>query len=184
MQRLVLTYGLIGGAVLAAIFAATFPFKDQIGLDNSAYVGYTSMVAAFLMVYFGVKAHRDTTGGPLSFGQALTVGLLISLVITACYVVTWEIAYRFFMPGFMQEYAAHVLEQARAAGATEAELARQSKEMTDFLTMYENPLIRAGITAIEPLPVALVFTLVTAGVLGRKGAPAGPAPQLSQEQSR
>lgn len=184
MPRIVLTYGLIGGAVLAAIFAATFPFKEQIGFDKGAIVGYTSMVAAFLMVYFGVKAHRDASGGAVTFGQALTVGLLISLVITVCYVVTWEIAYRFFMPGFMQEYAAYALEQARAGGATAAELAQQSKEMTDFLTTYEQPLVRAGITAIEPLPVALVFTLVTAGVLGRRGAPAATAARSSRELSQ
>lgn len=184
MQRIVLTYGLIGGAVLAALFLLAIPFQDQIGFDRAAFVGYTSMVAAFLMVYFGVKTYRDTLGAPLTFGRALTVGLLISLVITVCYVVTWEFAYRFLMPDFMKDYSAWALEQARASGASESELARQAKEMADFLTMYENPLVRAGITAIEPLPVAAVVALVTAAVFGRTAKTADSTASLSQEHSR
>ena len=73
-----------------------------------------------------------------------------------------------FMPDFLDKYTAYALEQARAAGATEAELAVKTKEMADFGEMYKNPLVNIAFTAIEPLPVGLVFTLVTAGVLGRK----------------
>jgi hypothetical protein len=34
--------------------------------------------------------------------------------------------------------------------------------------MYQNPAINAAITFLEPLPVALVLTLVSAGVLSRR----------------
>ena len=40
--------------------------------------------------------------------------------------------------------------------------------MAEFGEMYKNPLVNIAFTAIEPLPVGLVFTLVTAGVFGRK----------------
>ena len=173
MRRLVLTYGLIGGAVLAAVFIATFQFKELIGFDRGALVGYASMVMAFLMVYFGVRSYRDTVaGGTVTVVEALKVGLLISTVITACYVVAWEIAYYVFMPDFMDQYAAYAIEQARAAGATEEEVARKTKEMADFITMYRNPLVNIAFTVLEPLPVAVVFTLVTAGILGRRRAAA------------
>ena len=37
-----------------------------------------------------------------------------------------------------------------------------------YAVMYGNPLINAALTFLEPLPVALVVALVSAGVLSRK----------------
>jgi hypothetical protein len=34
--------------------------------------------------------------------------------------------------------------------------------------MYKNPLVNIAFTFLEPLPVGIVFTLVTAGVMSRK----------------
>jgi len=169
MRKTVLTFGFIAGAVMAAMMAIALPFQDQIGFDRGVYVGYTSMVLAFLMVFFGVKSYRDNVaGGHVTFGQAFKVGLLISLVATACYVVSWQVIYYGFMPDFLDNYTASALEQARQSGANEAQLARQTKEMADFIEMYKNPLVNIAFTVIEPLPVGLVFALVAAGVFGRR----------------
>ena len=71
MRKIVLTYGLIAGAILAAMMFATLPFEDRIGFDKAAVIGYTTMVAAFLMVFFGVRSYRDrVAGGSLSFGRS------------------------------------------------------------------------------------------------------------------
>ncbi len=171
MQRIVLTFGLIGGGVLAVLMFATLPFQDQIGFDRGALVGYTTMVLAFLMVYVGVRSYRDTAGGAITFGRAFQVGLLISLVITACYVAVWQVMYYGFMPDFFDKYIAFALEKARQGGASEADLARQAKDLRDFAVMYQNPLVNIAFSLLEPLPVGLVFTLVTAGVLGRRTGP-------------
>ena len=169
MKKIVLTFGLFAGAVMAAFMFATLPFQDQIGFDRGVLVGYTSMVLAFLMVFFGVKSYRDNVaGGQVTFGRAFKVGLLITLVATACYVVAWQVLYYGFMPVFLEKYTAYALEQARQSGATESELASQAKEMAEFGEMYQNPLVNIAFTVIEPLPIGLVFTLVTAGVFGRR----------------
>lgn len=171
MQTPVLRFGLAGGAALAAMMAATVPFADTIGFDRGAIVGYATMVLAFLMVYFGVRSYRDTVaGGTLTFGRAVTVGLLISLVITVCYAAAWQVIYYGFMPDFLEKYTAYALEKARQGGATEAELAQQARDLADFAVMYRNPLVNVAFTLLEPLPVGLVFTLVTAGVLRREPA--------------
>lgn len=171
MKKIVLTFGLLAGAVMAAFMFATMPFQEQIGFDRGVIVGYTSMVLAFLMVFFGVKSYRDNVaGGHVTFGRAFQVGLLITLVATACYVVAWQVLYYGFMPDFLETYTAYALEQARQAGATEIELANQAREMAEFGEMYKNPLVNIAFTAIEPMPVGLVFTLITAGVFGRRQA--------------
>ena len=169
MRKIALTYGLIAGAILSAMLLITIPFQDEIGFDRGAIVGYTTMVLAFLLIYFGVRAYRDgVAGGTVRFGRAFAVGALIALVASACYVATWEVIYFGFDSDFSAKYQAHVLERARAEGESEAAIARRKAEMEEFAKLYENPVINAAITFLEPLPVALVVALVSAGVLSRR----------------
>jgi hypothetical protein len=169
MKKTVWTFGLISGAVASALMAATLPFQDENGFDHSLIVGYTTMVVSFLLIYFGVRSYRDNiSGGTVGFGRALAVGALIGLIASACYVATWEVMYFKFMPDFMTKYGAHELEKARAGGASEAALAQKKAELDKFEKAYQNPAINAAYTIMEPLPVALIVALVTAGVLSRK----------------
>ncbi len=169
MRKIVLTFGLIAGAILSVMMLVTIPFQDQIGFDKGAIIGYTTMVLAFLMVFFGVKSYRDNlAGGSVSFGRAFKVGILITLVASVCYVATWQVIYYKIAPDFMDKYSAYAMEQAKASGATEVQIATQKKDMDEFMEMYKNPLVNIAFTFIEPLPVGIVFTLVTAGVLSRK----------------
>jgi hypothetical protein len=169
MRKIVLTYGLIAGVTLSAMLLVTLAFQEQIGFDQGAIVGYTSMVIAFLMVFFGVRSYRDNVaGGSVTFGRAFAVGLMIAVVASVCYVATWEIAYYQFVPDFGDKYAAYAIEKARQSGATDAEIATQVKEMAEFNERYKNPLVNIAITLLEPLPVGIAFALVTAGVLGRR----------------
>ena len=55
MRRIVLTFGLIAGAILSAMMLLTIPFHDQIGFDRSLIIGYTTMVLAFLMIFAGSR---------------------------------------------------------------------------------------------------------------------------------
>ena len=168
MKRIVLTFGLIAGVVLSVMMAITLPFHDRIGLDRAMIIGYTTMVLGFLMIFFGVRSYRDNVaGGTVSFGRALAVGTLIGLVGSLCYVATWEVIYFNFAPDYMTEYNARALEKARADGETEAAIALKKAEMDKFAEMYKNPAINVAFTLLEPMPVALIIALVSAGVLSR-----------------
>ena len=170
MRKIVITYGLIAGAILSLLLLLQVRFWDEIGFDRALIVGYTSMVLAFLLIYFGIRTYRDElAGGRVTFWQACKVGLLIMLIASACYVMTWELTYFFGDGGrHMEKYVAYSLEQARAAGATEAQLAEKAKEMAAFSAQYRNPIVNAAYTFLEPLPVGLLFTLVSAGLLSRR----------------
>jgi len=182
MKRIVLTFGLIGGAIVCLMMYTQMAFIDRIGFDRGEIIGYTSMVLAFLMVFFGIRSYRDNVaGGSIGFGRAFGVGLLITLVICACYVVSWEVAYFGFgfFGDFTERYAAHVIEQARASGATDAQLAERTAEMARMQELYRNPLVNIGMTLLEILPVGLVMTLVSAGILGRRSRRAAVAAQTA-----
>lgn len=168
MRRIVLTFGLISGAILSLMLVAMVPFVEQIGWDESEVIGYSSIILAFLLIFFGVRSYRDTVGGGrLSFGRGFAVGALIALVGSACYVATWQVVYRTVAPDFAARYQEYQLEKERAAGASEAALAERRVELQRFAELYENPLINIAITFIEPLPIGLVMALVSAGILRR-----------------
>lgn len=169
MLRIVLTFGLIAGAILSLTMAATVPFMDEIGFDRGAVIGYTSMVAAFLLIFFGVRTYRDNVaGGTVSFGRAFRVGALIGLVASLCYVVTWEVIYYNFIPDFLERYQAHAIEKARAGGATAVELQEQQAQMQRYAQWYRNPILNAAITLVEPMPVALLIAAISAAILSRR----------------
>ena len=171
MKRIVLTFGLISGAILAAMMLVTAAFMDRIGFDKGAVIGYTTMVLAFLMTFFGIKSYRDNVaGGTISFLRALGVGLMITVVATLCYVATWEVVYYKITPDFGDKYAAYAVDQARKSGASQAEVDAKAKEMAAFKESYKNPLVNASYTFLEPLPVGLLLSLISAAVLRRKTA--------------
>jgi hypothetical protein len=170
MRKIVLTFGLIAGGIMAAMMVITVPFTDQLEHGSTALVvGYASMVLAFLMVFFGIRTYRDNVGGgTVKFGRALAVGVLITLIATACYVATWEVIYYNFMPDFMDKYAAKQVENVKKSGASEAKIAETEKAMAQLAVAYKNPLVNIAYTSIEPLPVGLLFALISAGVLSRR----------------
>jgi hypothetical protein len=168
MRKTVLTFGFIAGGILSAMMLLSTPFIDRIGFERAEILGYTTMVLAFLMVFFGIKSYRDhVAGGQVTFGRACAVGLLITAVATVCYVITWQFIYYQLAPDFGDKYAAYVVEKARAEGATEVQIAEQEQQMEEFKVMYRNPFINIAFTFIEPLPIGLLFTLVSAGWLSR-----------------
>ncbi len=79
-------------------------------------------------------------------------------------------------PDFIAKYQTYELAKAREAGANEEAIAKKKADLEKFAEMYKNPAINAAITFLEPLPVALIVTLVTAGVLSRsrKDGTGGP----------
>src|SRR6202022_1227729 len=169
MKKTIVTFGLISGAISSLMMLATVPFADRIGFDQGAVIGYTSIVLSFLLVFFGIRSYRDNVGkGQITFSKAFAVGISITLISCVCYVVTWEILYFNFLPDFMDKYGAHVIEKAKASGASAAAVQAQVEQVKKYKEMYDNPLLNAAVTFIEPFPIGLVITLISAAVLRRK----------------
>src|SRR5258708_10081698 len=162
MKKIVLTCGLISGAVAAAMMLGTLPFIEKIGFERGLILGYTTIVLAALMIFFGVRSYRENVGGGrLTFGRGVAIGILITLISNACYVGTWEIIYFKMMPDFADKYAAHMVERAKAAGADPQKIEAKVRAANDFKKMYNNPAINMAYTFAEPFPTFLAATLLS-----------------------
>jgi hypothetical protein len=169
MKRTILTFGLISGALSSLMMVATVPFADKIGYGKAEVVGYTAIVLSFLLVFFGIRSYRDNVGnGQITFTKAFAVGISITLISCIFYVVTWEILYFNFLHDFMDKYGAYMVEKLKNSGASPAAVQAQLQQVKKYKEMYDNPLLNTAMTFIEPFPIGLVITLISAAVLRRK----------------
>jgi hypothetical protein len=175
MKKTVLTFGLIAGVMISVLMGGNLLIASRIGSGHSLVLGYTAMVASFLLVYFGIRSYRDNTlAGQISFGRAFACGILITLITTAFYVAMWEIVYFNFMPHFMDSYFAAQIHKVHSSGLDPATAAAQVAAIQRSQQLYQNPFVNMAYTFIEPFPVGLLITLISAAVLRRK-APVKPA---------
>ncbi len=170
MKKVVIVFGLLSGTISSAMMFLTLPFMKSgaINHKNGEVIGYTAIFLSFLLVFFGIRAYRENNGGVITFGRATAVGLLITLISCAFYVGSWEFIYFRLMPDFVDKYAARTIATMHEKGATEAAIAAKTKEMKTMKAMYDNPLINIAVTFIEPFPVGLIVTLVSAAILRRR----------------
>ncbi len=180
MKKTVLVYGLISGAIAAVLMLATVPFEDKISWEKGAILGYTTIVLSALLIFFGVRSYRENVGGGhLTFGRGFAVGILIALISSACYVGTWEFISYKLMPDFIDRYAAHMVERAKADGASGQKLEEAEKKAQEVKEAYGNPLTSVSWTFMEVFPIGLLVTLASAGILRKKARE--PENQMSHE---
>ena len=170
MKKTVLTFGLISGVMISVLMDGSLLIANKIGSGhNSMLLGYTMMVASFLLIYFGIRSYRDNNlGGQISFGRAFACGILIALITTICYVASWEVIYFNFIPHFMDSYWAAQIHRIQASGRDAATIAAEVAAIQHSQQLYQNPLVNMAYTFMEPFPVGLVITLISAAVLRRK----------------
>src|ERR1700722_9383040 len=126
MKKTVFTFGLLSGFIISTLMGLSLLLADKIGSGHSMALGYTIMVASFLLIYFGIRSYRDNTlAGRISFGRAFACGILITLITTVCYVAMWEILYFNFMPHVMDSYWAAAIQKAQTSGQSPSTIAAQ-----------------------------------------------------------
>jgi hypothetical protein len=170
MKRNVLVFGTISGVISVLWFLIAMSFLDfETHMSLGMILGYASMIIANIFLVVGVKNYRDKyNGGVITFGKGFKVGILIALLASTVYVVTWLIYYYTSGSNFMEVYAECMNKELVESGASAAEIAKQAKEMKEFAVMYQNPFFNAAMTYMEILPMGILFTLITALVMRRK----------------
>jgi hypothetical protein len=176
MRNIIFKYGALAGIVSAALMFTTTVLIQKIGYSYAELVGYVCMVLSFLPVFLGVRKYRDNiNGGSLNFGTGVAVAIAASLIANLFYVAAWLIIY-YKMPDVMDKMFMASVQEMKGAGKTQAEMDAMVKQVQQIKDMYKNPLVNAAITFTEPLPVSLIFSLLTGIILRRK--PSAPPSEV------
>ena len=164
MTNIIFLFGTIAGLIVIGIIVATIHFG--IG-DHSELFGYTVMIVALTMIFFGVKRYRDRDlGGVIKFVPALLMGLAIAVVAGAIYVAGWEVYMAATDGAFMQAYMDQYIAGEKAKGLSGPALDKLVTEMNEMMTAYNtNMAFRMGITFMEIFPVGVIMALISAALL-------------------
>jgi hypothetical protein len=162
MQRTILTYGLISGAIIILGMIATIVLSAK----HSLFLGYLIMLVGLSAILLAVKSHRDKAlGGVIKFWPAFLIGLGVAVVAGVVYVAIWEGYLAITHYRFMDDYTAQMLATKRAEGLSGAAYAKLAAEMAEMTRNYANPLYRMPMTFAEIFPVGLLVALVSAALL-------------------
>ena len=179
MKKEIWICGLIGGVIAAAWgVASAGMISDSLSLNTRMVLGYTAMIVAFSLIFVAIKNYRDNSGGGIiTFGKALKIGLLITLIASTVYVIIWMIDYKYFVPDYGDKYQAQVLAELKAGGASAAVIQKQGAEMAVTMEKYKtSPTFRAMFTYLEIAPVGIVISLIAALILKKKSKSVVVAP--------
>lgn len=168
MWGLILRYGIVAGLIVAVPMLWRMLTADAAGGDplGGIVVGYLTMLVALTAVFVGIKQYRDKfKGGVIKFLPALGVGLGISSVAGVLYVIGWEISMAFSDMDFIAWYSNHMIESAKAEGATPEQMAKAAADAKAFAEFYAQPLMRVPMTFLEIFPVGLLVSLISAALL-------------------
>ncbi len=174
MRKIVIVYGGISGLLMVMMFLISFAMMENgaLSFENSELFGYTTMIIVLSLIFFGVKSFRDKhSNGTITFGKGFKVGISIAAVASLMYATGWEVYYNStdLKETFMQRYTDLTIKKMQHDGKSQEQIDKKREEMRSFAEMYKNPFIRFGMTLMEIFPVGLVITLVSAGVLRKKG---------------
>jgi len=170
MKKVVLVYGLLSGAVAAALMLITLQFVDRLRGPKGVVVGFTGIILSGLLIFFGIRSYRENVaGGTITFGKGFQVGILIALISSACYVATWQLVYFKLAPDMCDRMFAAQIGDLKASGASQAAIDEKTRQIEVAKKLYANPVTNAAITFIEPFPVGLLITLISAALLRKRG---------------
>ena len=112
MKTTVIKFGIYGLILAMVIFLGALYFGQELPYSTQEVLGYTSMIVSLIFVFFGIKHFRDRENeGSVSFGKALIIGLLISLITALGFGIGDYIYTTAINPDFFEEYAAAMRSQ-------------------------------------------------------------------------
>jgi Protein of unknown function (DUF4199) len=165
MRRIILTHGILAGAVIIGSMILVLQADMGHGAGG-AWLGYLIMLVALSLIFIGIKRYRDRElGGVIKFGTAALLGLGITLVASVIYVAVWETYESLTDYAFIEQYTQSVLAAKEAKGLSGSALEAEAAKLELLKTQYANPLFRLPMTFLEIFPVGLLITLVAAALL-------------------
>ena len=169
MRKIVVIYGIIAGLVVSSMFFLVKPGTDsEISMGNAEILGYTFMIIALGTIFFAVKQFRDQhTEGNITFKQAFTVGIGITLIASVLYVVSWELYAATYAPDFVDTYLEQIKVELAEKGLSEAAIEEKLAEGQKMVDLYKNNVpFRLFITFMEIFPVGLLISLICGLIFG------------------
>jgi hypothetical protein len=137
-------------------------------------LGYSSMLAAMSMVFFGIRHYRDIqNGGNLKIMEGIKIGLLIALIPSLAFGLYSFIFFEFWAPEFIESYQNYTIENAKGS-MSKADFDAMLAEIQANHAYTSNTYFQGFLMFITVFMIGAVVTVISSVVLRNK-AEAVPA---------
>ncbi|MEO6978594.1 MAG: DUF4199 domain-containing protein [Mucilaginibacter sp.] len=171
MKKTIWVCGVIAGIISISWAVAGEPLLgDSLSLSTRLIFGYATMILGFSLIFVAIKNYRDNqNNGQVTFGKALGIGILITLIASTVYVVVWMIEFKYFVPDYGEKYTAQMLAEMKASGKSAVEIQKKGAELSATFKEYNaSAMFRVMFTYLEIAPIGIVISLIGALILKKK----------------
>lgn len=168
MKSTVIKYGMFGLLTGVVIFLAAILLGKGLSYSIQEVLGYISMVICLSFVFFGIKHYRDNVNnGVVSFGKALIIGVLISVLVGVGVGIADYIYTTVINPDFASEYLETTLKTMENT-LTPKEFEVRKAELTQQMTDYGGSGFMAFLMFFTVVLIGFVISLISGLILQRK----------------
>src|SRR5262249_50057265 len=137
MKKIVLTFGLISGVIISVLMGGSLLLADKIGSGHSMALGYTIMVASFLLIYFGIP----TSPPNLPSARPPPRRSLTPQLPPSCYVPVGAAPFLNSIPPFMHSYSPAKIHKPHPPALAPAPPAARVAAVQRSQQLYQNPFV-------------------------------------------
>jgi len=168
MKKTVLRFGLYGAITICILFILSMSLGGELDYTTQEIIGYASMVVSLCFVYLGIKHFRDKeNSGVVSFGQALLIGILISLFASLAFGILDLIYIKYINPDFTAEYYSRTMADLEASLPV-AEFELKRAELESQKALFMNPWFSFLLMSMTVFVIGFIISLISALLLQRK----------------
>ena len=168
MKNTILRYGIYGSITMAVLFFLALFLGQYLEYSAREVIGYASMIISLSFLFFGIKHYRDhVNNGSVSFKKALTIGVLISLIVSLFFGILDVIYIEFINPDFVTEYYANSVEELKKTIPAE-ELQEKLKELEAQKELFSGTFMNFLLMSITVFILGFIISLISSLFLQRK----------------
>lgn len=168
MKKTVLRYGFFCFIAATVLFLSALVFGQGLSFEAQGVLGYVTIVASLVFVFFGIKHYRDQeNNGVISFGRALGIGMLITLFAALGFAIIDYVYTAYINPDFIREYTANSIANLEKTLAGD-ELIKAQKDLTSQMeSMGSSSALAVFMFAIVTV-VGFIISLLSSLFLNKK----------------
>ena len=153
--------GIISGVFAVSAFAIFTGLHDSSGWNiNPANIRWLTGLFTLLIlavgVYTGIQSAKRNNSGKLTYGQAVTTGILVGLTVGACVSIIGLIYTHFINPGYANYMLAENKKGLIAQGISADNIAKDQTAMAQMLT----PGVQIMQALVLQTVMATIFSLI------------------------
>ena len=168
MKNSVLKFGIYSAISICIISMLGWLLGKNLDFAAQEVIGYAGMIVSLLFVFFGIKQYRDQeNNGVVTFGKALLIGVLISLIAALAFGILDIIYIKYINPDFMEHYYTEMVSQMKASVPPE-ELETKLAELESQKKLFANPFMSFMLMALTVFTIGFMISLISALILQRK----------------